>query len=182
MTFDGAFPMFTIVHLHLLLNHLPIIVTSLALLLVAVAASRGNDYLARVALAFFIGGALSALPSYLTGEGAEEAVEDLAGVSRDLIERHQDIALVSALVIGALGVLAAWALWRYRRSATMPRIIVRGMLVGGIVGASLMAYTGLLGGQIRHSEVRAGFVAPARGADRPGDISRRESADSSVPR
>ena len=172
MTFNGAYPMFTIVHLHLVLNHLPIIVTSLALLLVAIAAWRGNDYLARIALAFFIGGALSALPTYLTGEGAEEAVEDLAGVSRDLIEQHQDIALVSALVIGVLGVLAAWTLWRYRRAATVPRIIVRGMLVGGIVGASLMGYTGLLGGQIRHSEVRAGYVAPARGAGGPGDISR----------
>ena len=169
--------MFTIVHLHLLLNHLPIIITGLALVLVAIAAWKGDDFLARVALSFLIGGALSTLPSYFTGEGAEDAVRNLPDVSRDLIEQHQDIALVSALVIGALGVLAAWTLWRYRRPAVVPRMIVRCVVAGAIVGTALMAYTGLLGGQIRHSEVRPGFVPPARGATAPGGAagSRRAS-------
>jgi uncharacterized membrane protein len=154
--------MFTLVHLHLILNHLPIIITGLALVLLSVAAWRRDDYLSRIALAFFVGGALSALPSYLTGEGAEHAVINLPDVSREMIEQHQDMALFAALFVGALGVLAAWALWRYRRPAIVPPMIVRTLLAGGIVGASLMAYTGLLGGQIRHSEVRPGFVPPAR--------------------
>jgi hypothetical protein len=55
--------MFTTVHLHLLLNHLPIIITGLALVLVAVAAWRKDDYLARIGLVFLVGGALSALPT-----------------------------------------------------------------------------------------------------------------------
>jgi uncharacterized membrane protein len=152
--------MFTIVHLHLLLNHLPIIITALALVLVAIAAWRRDDYLARIALAFLVGGALSALPTYLTGSGAEHAVINLPDVSREMIEQHEDIALIAALVVGALGVLSAWALWRYRRPAIVPPMIVRTLLAGAIIGASLMAYTGLLGGQIRHSEVRPGFVPP----------------------
>jgi uncharacterized membrane protein len=171
--------MFTIVHLHLLLNHLPIIITGLGLVLVAVAAWRRDDYLARIALVFFVGGALSALPTYLTGEGAEHAVVNLPDVSKDLIEQHQDIALIAALVVGVLGVLAAWALWRYRRPAIVPSMIVRTLLAGGVVGASLMAYTGLLGGQIRHSEVRPGFVPPAGAViSSPG----QDRGDSVVPR
>jgi uncharacterized membrane protein len=157
---------YSIVHLHLLLNHVPIIITGLALLLVAFAAWRHDDYLARVAFVFFVGGALSALPTYLTGEGAEDAVEDLPGVTKQLIETHSDMALIAAIVVGVLGVVALWALWRYRRPATLPTGVVRVVLVGAAAGAGLMAYTGLLGGQIRHTEVRPGYVAPERGTHR----------------
>ena len=156
--------MFSTVHLHRLLNHVPIIITGLGFALVAYAAWRNDDYLARVALVFFVGGALSALPTYLTGEGAEDAVEDLPGVTKQLIETHSDMALIAAIVVGVLGVVALWALWRYRRPAILPTGIVRLIVVGALVGTGLMAYTGLLGGQVRHTEVRSGFVAPAHRA------------------
>jgi len=154
--------MFTIVHLHLLLNHLPIIVTGLGLLLVALAVWRADDYLARVALWFLVGGAVSALPTYLTGDGAEHAVRDLPGVTRPIMQAHSNMALVAAIVVGVLGAYALWALWRYRRPATLPRVVMLVTLVGALVGSGLMAYTGLLGGEIRHTEVRPGFVPPAR--------------------
>lgn len=168
--------MFTTVHLHLLLNHLPIIVTALGLLLIAIAVWRRDDYLARVALAFFVGGALSALPTYLTGDGAENAVKNLPGVTKTLIEQHSDIALIAAIVVGVLGAFALWALWRYRRPAILPAMIVRATVVGAVVGAGLMAYTGLLGGQIRHTEVRPGYVPTAEGAAGAGGSSAEREA------
>jgi uncharacterized membrane protein len=148
-------------HLHLIINHLPIIITGLGLLLIAIAAWRRDDYLARVALSFFVLSALSALPTYLSGEAAEHIVEKLPGVTKEIIERHQDIALISASVIGVLGAFALLVLWRYRRPATVPVGVVRLTLAGALVATGLMAYTGLLGGEIRHTEVRPGFVAPA---------------------
>ena len=168
--------MFTTVHLHLLLNHLPIIVTALGLLLIAIAVWRRDDYLARVALAFFVGGALSALPTYLTGDGAENAVKNLPGVTKTLIEQHSDIALIAAIVVGVLGAFALWVLWRYRRPAILPAMIVRVTVVGAVVGAGLMAYTGLLGGQIRHTEVRPGYVPAAEGAVGAGGSSAEREA------
>jgi uncharacterized membrane protein len=168
--------MFTIVHLHLVLNHLPILITALGLLLVAIAAWRSDDYLARVALAFFVGGALSALPTYLTGEGAEDAVKNLPGVTKALIEQHSDIALIAAIVVGVLGAFALWALWRYRRPAILPVMIVRAILVGAVAGAGLMAYAGLLGGEIRHTEVRSGYVPAAEGAAGAGGSSAEREA------
>jgi len=168
--------MFTTVHLHLLLNHLPIIVTALGLLLIAIAVWRRDDYLARVALAFFAGGALSALPAYLTGDGAENAVKNLPGVTKTLIEQHSDIALIAAIVVGVLGAFALWALWRYRRPAILPAMIVRATVVGAVVGAGLMAYTGFLGGQIRHTEVRPGYVPAAEGAAGAGGSSAEREA------
>lgn len=167
--------MFTTVHLHLLLNHFPIIVSALGLLILVISLWRRSEPLTRVAFWFFVGGALSALPTYLTGEGAENAVEDLPGVTEALIEKHSDIALVAAIVVGALGAFALWALWRYRRPAVLSKSVVRIALVMSIAGSALMAYTGLLGGQIRHTEVRPGFVAPphqARGERQGGEVER----------
>jgi uncharacterized membrane protein len=153
--------MYSFKHLHLLLNHFPIIVTILGLLLLAVAMWRNSDSLTRVALAFFVGGALSALPTYLTGESAEKTARHLPDVTRELIETHSDSAVISAIFVGLLGVFALWALWRFRTDVTLPRWVVRVALVASIIGSGLMSWTGLLGGQIRHTEARPGFVAPA---------------------
>ncbi|MDQ2768525.1 MAG: hypothetical protein M3Y30_15390 [Gemmatimonadota bacterium] len=152
--------MYSLTHLHLLLNHVPIIVTVLGLLLVAVATWRKSDALARVALAFFVGGALSALPTYLTGDSAEHTVLHMPGVTRAVIEAHSNAALISAIFVGALGVFALWSLWRFRSNALLPAWVVRVALAASIIGSGLMSWTGLLGGEVRHTEVRPGFVAP----------------------
>lgn len=161
--------MFSTVHLHLLLNHLPIIVTALALLVLVIAMWRHNELLLRVSLWFFVGGAVSALPTYLTGEGAEHAVKHMPGVTEALIEKHSDIALIAAIVVGVLGLMALYALWRYQRPAMIPRPLVLTVLLAAVVGSGLMAYTGLLGGEIRHTEVRPGFVPPADAAGGEGE-------------
>lgn len=153
--------MYSFTHLHLLLNHFPIIVTILGLLLIVVAIWRNSDSLARVALAFFVGGALSALPTYLTGESAEDTAKHLPGVTRELIEAHSDSAVISAIFVGLLGLFALWALWRFRTAVTLPTWVVRVALVASIIGSGLMSWTGLLGGQVRHTEVRPGFVEPS---------------------
>jgi uncharacterized membrane protein len=153
---------YSLAHLHLLLNHLPIIVTALGLLLLVVAAVRRHDGLARVALTFFVGGGLSALPTYLTGEPAEDMVEDLPGVTNALIGRHEDAALVAAIIVGVLGLFALWALWRYRRPTTLPAWVVRVTLIGALAGSGAMAWTGLLGGEVRHTEIRPGVVPPVQ--------------------
>lgn len=166
--------MFTTVHLHLLLNHLPIIITALALALLAVAALRRNDTIARTGLAFLVGAALSALPTYLTGGGAEEAVEKLPGVTEALIESHEEIALIAALVVGALGVVALFGFWRYRQPVRVPSAFMLTLLAGSIAGAGLMGYTGLLGGRIRHTEARPGYVAPTEALPDAGGDRERE--------
>lgn len=153
--------MYSLAHLHLMLNHFPIIVTVLGLLLLVVALLRHRDELTRVAFAFFVGGGLIALPTYLTGESAEELIEDLPGVTEALIERHEDAALIAAVIVGVLGAFALLTLWRYRRSAALPTWAVRIALVAAVVGSGAMAWTGLLGGEVRHTEIRSDFVPSA---------------------
>ena len=157
--------MFGGAHFHLLLNHLPIIVPAIALAVLAVGLWKDDDKVARTGLAILVVGALSALPAYLTGEPAEDTVERLPGVTERLIERHEDAALIGAILLGVLGVAALVALWRYRGLARVPRRAVLGVTAGTVVAAALMGWVGLLGGEIRHTEVRPAAAAGAPAGD-----------------
>lgn len=146
--------MYSLVHVHLLLNHIPIILSALGLLFIVIGAVRHWDDMSRLAMAFFIGGALCAIPTYFTGDPAAHAVRRLPGVTREYIGQHEDAALIASVILGGVAIFSIWALWRYRRPAVLPRWVVWVTLVGGVFASSAMARTGLLGGEIRHTEVR----------------------------
>ena len=108
-------------HLHLLLNHIPILGSAFALVLLGWGLLRRSEPIARVGLATLVLAALFAIPTYLTGGAAEHLVEDLPGISEAAIHPHEDAALISSYALGALGAACAWMLWRYRRTGvTVP--------------------------------------------------------------
>jgi uncharacterized membrane protein len=148
-------------HIHLLLNHLPIIGTLFGLLLLSAALLRKSDELKRTGLVTFILTALITIPVYLSGDPTAGIVEKLPGVSLALIERHDNAATISFAAVAILGIVALFGLWRYRRTASLPNTFVMAVLAMSVIVSSLMIWTGSLGGQIRHTEVRADFVAPA---------------------
>jgi hypothetical protein len=143
------------VHLHLLMNHLPVVGTVIGALLLALALLRRSDELARISLGLFGLLGLVAVLVYLTGEPAEDAIEKLPGISDSLIDRHQDAALVATILVGAIGALALASLLIYRRRA-LPRWVTVLGFGAALVASSGMAYTANLGGQIRHTEIRSG--------------------------
>lgn len=151
-------------HLHLLLNHLPVVGTLGCVLLLALAAVRGSPELARVSLGLFVLVALAGAAAYLTGEPAEETVEHAAGVSEALIERHQAAALVALVLLSAVGVLSLAELLAFRRRA-VPRAALLVTLLAALLPAAAMAYTANLGGQIRHAEIRSGAPAAVHPAE-----------------
>lgn len=147
-------------HLHLILNHVPVLGTLFGLLLLAWGILRRNDSLQRAALLTFALVALVAIPAYLTGKPAEEAVEHLTGTAGSAIEPHEDAALVSFLAMEVLGALALSALL-LTRTRFKTAFIVRGALAVAIVTGGLMVWTAQLGGRIRHAELRASDAAPS---------------------
>jgi hypothetical protein len=143
-------------HLHLLINHLPIFGSFLAIPLFGLALWRRRDPMlllaAMIVLAFAGGGAVGA---YFTGEPAEEVVEDHAGVDKEWIEVHEERAeratiLAVLTTIGGLGTLG-WA-WK---KGEVPLAGASAVLGGTILTFGAMAWTGFAGGQIRHDEIRA---------------------------
>jgi hypothetical protein len=155
----------TIVHLHLLLNHIPVVGALFVVALLATAVARRESTISRVALWTSAALGLVALAVYFTGEPAEEAVERLPGVSESAIERHEDIALVATTMIAAFGALALGALMVFR-GRSLPRWIVVTSLVGMVGVAGVMGWTANLGGQIRHSEIRSSAGGGMRDAGR----------------
>lgn len=149
-------------HIHLLLNHGPVVGTVFAILLLTWAALRRNPELTRAALGAFVLLALLGGVVYLTGEPAEEVVEGLPGVSEALIERHEEAALAATLALGVFGALALTVLVVYRRG--FPRAVPLVMLALSFVPMALMGWTANLGGQIRHEEIRPASVLGAAAA------------------
>jgi hypothetical protein len=143
------------VHLHLLVNHVPVLGALFALALLLVAQFYGRAVLERVALVALVVVALGGAAAKFSGEPAEDSVEGLPGVTRSAIHEHEELADNAFIAAAVVGVAALGALIRWRRSP-LPRNASYTALAGAAAVTGLMAYTGLLGGQIRHTEVRPG--------------------------
>jgi uncharacterized membrane protein len=143
------------VHLHLLVNHAPLFGAIFALALLAASFLWAPDVLRRAALLALVFTALAAVASDLTGEPAEDAIRGFPGVRREVIHEHEELGEKSFIAASILGVLALGALFRWRH-APLPQGVALGALAGAVVVSGMMAYTALLGGRVRHTEVRPG--------------------------
>jgi uncharacterized membrane protein len=140
-------------HVHLLLNHLPVIGVLFALALLVVALLRRSVELTKAALwTTAIVGAL-AVPAYLTGEPAEEYI---TGLSKAPVERHEEAAGVALAAVAFAGAAALLHLVLFRRVGIAPAVVVA---ILALVAAGLLARTANLGGAIHHTEISA--AAPA---------------------
>jgi len=136
-------------HLHLLLNHFPIIGTALGLGLFLASFAAKTDELKEAGLVVLAGVALLALPAFFSGVGAQGAINKDPAVSSALIERHEGAAILALLFMEITGALALVGLWQRRKTSTTVAI-----LIFATVTAGLMARVGNTGGDIRHSEIR----------------------------
>ena len=143
---------------HLLLNHLPVFGVVFGLIILFYAIFRKSEEMKRVALGLFVLTALSTIPAYLTGEPAEELVEEMAEVSHQLIEDHEESALASLIAVEALGALSLLGLVLSRkRNATAPALLVNATVLLALAALTMVARTAHLGAQIHHPEIRSGF-------------------------
>jgi uncharacterized membrane protein len=151
-------------YVHLTLNHVPILGVVFALPLLGFGLLRRNPTLVRAGWVTLVVVALVAIPVYLSGEGAEEIVEDLPGVSHDAIEAHEEIALFGLIGALTLGVLALAGLLLSRRSAGVPTWLPPASFVLALAVAGLMTAVAYRGGLINHPEAHDG-AAPQEGGE-----------------
>jgi hypothetical protein len=109
----------------------------------------------------FIFGALAAIAAMNTGEGAEEVVENLSGVTENYIKSHEETAETFALLSYILGGLSLIGLWASFKEKTFTNLITIGTLVFALVVLFFAKQTGTTGGEIRHTEIRNGYSIPA---------------------
>ncbi|QJX49022.1 hypothetical protein HMJ29_19765 [Hymenobacter taeanensis] len=144
-------------HLHLFLNHIPILGSLFGLVVLAVGLFRQDNGVVRTGLVTLLVAAVLCLPVQLTGEGAEEVLQGVAGVSKPLTQAHEAAAELGFWVLELTGCLALLALLLTQRANLLSRLTV----AGAVVSVVLLARAGNLGGQIQHPEARPGFIAPS---------------------
>jgi hypothetical protein len=159
--------------IHLAANHLPVFAALFAAATLGLAAATRRASTRNLGLGFLVFAALSTLPAYFSGEGAEEIVEHRPGVSEALIERHEDAAGRALAVTLLGGVIAAGGLLavRLQRERAL-RILSAIAFLAALTSTGLMGQAAHLGGQIRHDEIRSqlgsgdpGRVSPPRDDD-----------------
>ncbi len=142
-------------HLHMVVNHFPIIGIIFGLGILIIGFFLNNNIVKNVAYGLFIVGAIFAAVSMSTGEGAEEIVEDFPNIGKNIIHEHEEIAEKLALVLYVLGVVSLVGLYlnfKKHSKATLISIIA---ITIAIVGVFFAQQTGTTGGEIRHTEIRA---------------------------
>lgn len=152
-------------HVHLILNHLPVVGALFGLGLFACGGLRKSEDLKKAALVVFVAVAIFSIPVYLTGEPAEDGVKGLPGVSETILEKHEQaggVTFVLLLVLGSVGLLS---LFIFRAGKVIPAALNAGILAMSLVVLGFSAWTANLGGQVRHTEIRPGATAPQTDAE-----------------
>lgn len=139
--------------LHLAINHVPVLVTLTGSLVLLFGLIKRTEVLRRAGLlTIFIAGIFT-LPVFLTGKAAKEIVEELPGVSDDLIERHEyfaQIGLAFMLVIACISLVALVV----KNTARYLKRLSALVLILSFASFGLTAFIAHLGGEIRHQEIR----------------------------
>lgn len=141
-------------HLHLIVNHLPIVGIIIGSLVMIAGLVLKKDQIKQTALGINIFSALTSLFAFFTGEEAEEVVEHLQGVSETLIHIHEEYAelfFTLSLILGAISIVTMYLSIKANKYAKYGFFITLGLsfalvFVGKQVGTS--------GGEIRHTEIR----------------------------
>jgi len=153
-------------HLHLVVNHFPIIGTILGLGILITGIILKNNTVKSTAYALFIVAAIFAAFSMATGEGAEEMVEDMPSIGKQIIHEHEEMAEKLAIILYALGAVSLAGLFLNYKKHSKAQLISYVALIIAIAGVFLAQQTGTTGGEIRHTEIRANAVPTNVGGEK----------------
>ncbi|HYR92544.1 MAG TPA: hypothetical protein VE422_51360 [Terriglobia bacterium] len=143
-------------HLHLLLNHWPIIGTFIGVGLFVVALIAKSEDLKKASLGVFSIIALFAIPTYTSGNAAYEVIRREETITKTMVDAHQGAALMSFIFMEITGAFAWLGLWQYRRVSRPASYTLPAVLFFSVVSVGLLTITGNTGGDIRHPEIRSG--------------------------
>jgi uncharacterized protein YacL len=148
----------------LLITHLPISGSILGALVLAHGLWTKSNPTKIAAYNLFILSAIGAGVAYLTGEAAEETVENIQGVMEARIEEHAEFALFALISLIVLGLTAIVGLYLTLKKSPHTRSAALVIFFVALFSFGLVARTGYLGGQIRHNEIASGAGSAYEGA------------------
>lgn len=147
-------------HWHLVVNHLPIIFPIVGVIVLITGLISKSEPVKRTAFMIFIIGSLATIAAMNTGEGAEDVVEKISGISENYIETHEETAEAFALLSYFLGGISLLGLWASFKQKSFSFVISVGTLIFSFVVLFFGKQTGTTGGEIRHTEIRSEYNTP----------------------
>jgi uncharacterized membrane protein len=145
-------------HFHLLVNHFPILVPIIGLVIMIGGFIFRSEIVKRTAFIILIGGTFSTFIADRSGGGAAKQLKGVSGIERQYIKKHAqaaDILVWFAYALGALSLVGLWANWKRRKYANTLAVI---SILLGVAAFYFGQRTGTTGGEIRHTEIRADWV------------------------
>lgn len=139
-------------HLHVVINHLPIIGSFLGILVLLYGFFVKSKHTKLAGYYILIISAIGALITFATGEPAEEVVENIANISERAINNHEEAAELAMVFMNLTGlsalagVISEFKFKKFKKPVLMLTIIL------GLISSAAISYTGYLGGKIRHTE------------------------------
>jgi uncharacterized membrane protein len=138
-------------HLHLITNHLAIIGTLFAGIVLLIGLISNT---VQTRIASFILMLISSIGGYITfktGHEAEETVEHMKGISEYVIEQHEEFAEKALWFIILLFIASIVGLYAGKKNLTAEKKISWIILLIAFISFAVFAWTGYLGGQIMHA-------------------------------
>lgn len=143
-------------HLYLVVNHLPIIFPIVGVIILLISIFTKSDVSKRNAYIVFILGAVASVAAMATGEGAEDAIENIQGVSENLMHRHEEAAEIFAGMSYFLGAVSLLGFLTSYRNFSLDKLMPVTILIVAGVSLYFAQEAGRTGGEIRHTEIRSG--------------------------
>lgn len=143
-------------HIHLLINHLPIIGLIIGVLVLIIGLFSKKQLVSSVGLWITIISGFSSYPTMYSGGASEHYFEENEGkycVSEVLIHEHEESAELAFWPCIITGIFAGLALIGNRKGHKHTRKAEIGVVFIGIISIILIGKAGLTGGQIRHPEI-----------------------------
>lgn len=141
-------------YLHLIINHFPLIGFVFSFLLLTLGLFRPDGGYARAGFLVILVAGFLAVPTFFSGEPAEDVIEKLPGFSEKLVESHEEAAELAIWFVCITTVAAAAGLWSSVKKAPAFGMILKIILVLNFVSLILIGRTNQLGGRISHPEIR----------------------------
>lgn len=140
-------------HLHLILNHFPIIGTAIVVFVLGYGVVVNNDSIKRLGMFLIVFIGLITFPVFLTGNKAEGFVKGNEGVAEEYIEDHEEFADISFKAMEIVSIISLAGIIIFRKGKTVPVWFGITLLILLIAVNVMMIYTGHLGGRISHFEL-----------------------------
>ena len=141
------------IRIHLVITHLPVFGLFLGFFALLYGYLRKSKEVKIVSLAIIVVAMAGGFIAFQTGEPAEHAVENIAGVSHDAVEVHEESAELTNIFVIALGLVSLVALYAEAKGKGFAKQVIVAVLVLSVVSFYFVARTALLGGKVRHTEI-----------------------------